>query len=150
LTCENDRVHGLTREFARVEQNEDLRVTGFKLQGYHELKENVGHDPRFPIRLSVSYEQNDIGTSDNVPNMGSVSRSSSSANELGQGVFYQESKPLADNLEAVARAEVYFRRPQQRQDRRDEFANVWNPYWSARLVEPTEERRIARVAKGVL
>jgi len=142
---------------ARTQQNESIPAASFKLQSYYELKEDVGHDPRFPIVLSVKYENNDINTSDNVSGLGSPGRQTDPTDELSPGLFHQKADTLGDNIEAIAKAEVYFRRPIGRlnrhqygaYDNRDEFANIWNPYWSARLVEATDERRTARAAKGL-
>jgi len=142
---------------ARTDENKSIPASGFKLQSYYELEEGVGLDPRFPIALSVVYKNDDIKTSENVPNLGSSGRQVDPADELSPGLFYQETNTPGDNIEAIAKAEVYFRRPVGRlnrhqygaYDNKDEFANIWNPYWSARLVEANAERTVARAAKGL-
>lgn len=154
--CDGARQRRPTMRLARLDENESIPAN-YRLQSYYELAEDVGYDPRFPIAVSVQYENNDIATSTNVTKLGSNSAQVDSTDELSPGLFYQETNTLNDNIEAVSKAEVYFRRPVDRlnrhqfgaYDNKDEFANIWNPYWSARLVEATEERAAARALKGL-
>lgn len=37
-------------------------------------------------------------------------------------------------LRTHSRAETFFERPRYRQDKRQEMANLWHPYWQARLI----------------
>ena len=52
-------------------------------------------------------------------------------------------------LHALSAARVYFRRPVGRADRRQELANLFNPYWQARLAPVTHgQRLLAAAARG--
>jgi hypothetical protein len=44
-------------------------------------------------------------------------------------------------LSSVAAAEVYFERPTARADGRVEYPSLFNPYWQARLIEPSAAQR---------
>lgn len=58
---------------------------------------------------------------------------------------------LAGNaLHAISTAEVYFQRPEERRDGRDEQPNLFNPYWQTRLV-PTgaTERQLTAPFRGL-
>jgi hypothetical protein len=46
-----------------------------------------------------------------------------------------------NELSSVAAAEVYFQRPIPRTDGRIEYPSLFNPYWQARLTEPTVAQR---------
>ena len=48
-----------------------------------------------------------------------------------------------NKLSSVAAAEVYFKRPTARADGRIEYPSLFNPYWQARLTEPTLLQRAA-------
>src|SRR5690606_9458771 len=53
-------------------------------------------------------------------------------------------------LHAIASAEVYFQRPVDREDRREEYPSLFNPYWQARLVPVSAaERQIAATFRGL-
>jgi hypothetical protein len=46
-----------------------------------------------------------------------------------------------NELSSVSAAEVYFERPAPRADGRVEYPSLFNPYWQARLAEPTIAQR---------
>ncbi|MBS0388800.1 MAG: hypothetical protein JSR15_09995 [Proteobacteria bacterium] len=50
------------------------------------------------------------------------------------------------NVYALSAAQVVFRRPVGRADRRPELASLFNPYWQARLVPVTRSQRLAAAA----
>jgi hypothetical protein len=53
-------------------------------------------------------------------------------------------------LHAIASAEVYFQRPADRADRREEFPSLFNPYWQARLVPVSlAERQLTAGFRGL-
>lgn len=55
-----------------------------------------------------------------------------------------------DALHALASAEVYFQRPVDRTDGREELPNLFNPYWQARLVPTsTLERELTAAHRGL-
>lgn len=157
LNCDGGRVHRTARNLARTVENEAIAATGFSLQPYHELSDDLETDPRFPVSVGVVYDTDDIRTSDRVSGIGSNTPQAQGDDVLASGLFHVEPESLGNTLEAVARAEVFFRRNGKRRrgqfgsgDNLDEFSNVWNPYWSARLVDSDSERDTARAAKGFL
>lgn len=120
---------------------------------------------RYPlVRLGVEVRKRlsqPIRTSSNINNLGSRDAyvAGSTRNGLGQGMFRVDDR-FAQNsgVSAVARADVYFSRPigvgtvfgsNRRSDRREEYANLFNPYWDVKLAEPTTERRAAWFARGL-
>ena len=55
----------------------------------------------------------------------------------------------SDSVYALSAAQVRFSRPVARADRRQELANLFNPYWEARLAPVTSvQRALAAVARG--
>lgn len=67
---------------------------------------------------------------------------------MPQGMTTLEGRPqtvapsLAGNaLHAISTAEVYFQRPEERRDGRDELPNLFNPYWQTRLVPTSAAER---------
>jgi hypothetical protein len=53
-------------------------------------------------------------------------------------------------LHAVSSAEVYFQRPADRSDGRQEFPSLFNPYWQARLVPVSAaDRQLASASRGM-
>jgi hypothetical protein len=72
---------------------------------------------------------------------------------LGQvdGSMLDLSAPLAgEGLQALATAQVYFRRPVDRNDGRREWPSLFNPYWQAQLVAtPVTTRTLAAVGLGI-
>jgi hypothetical protein len=64
-------------------------------------------------------------------------------------------EPMAPNLSdaalhAVASAEVYFQRPVERADGRQEYPSLFNPYWQVRLVPVSAaDRQIAAASRGL-
>jgi len=66
--------------------------------------------------------------------------------------FYLDDSAIADEeLGAIAKAEVYFKRPKDltyfsRADGKEEYGSAFNPYWQARLVETTNADRMVSIA----
>ena len=55
-----------------------------------------------------------------------------------------------DALYALSSAEVFFRRPVERADHRQEYPSLFNPYWQARLVPVSATARaVAAPLKGL-
>lgn len=53
-------------------------------------------------------------------------------------------------LHAVASAEVYFQRPADRADGREEYPSLFNPYWQVRLVPVSAaDRQLAAASHGL-
>lgn len=49
-------------------------------------------------------------------------------------------------LSSLAAAEVFFKRPVPRSDGRTEYPSLFNPYWQARLAEPSASQRLLAAA----
>jgi hypothetical protein len=60
---------------------------------------------------------------------------------IGVGRLRMEESTLNDHLSSVAAAEVYFKRPVDRADGRVEYPSLFNPYWQARLADPSVAQR---------
>ena len=68
----------------------------------------------------------------------------------------EEGGAASNQLGALARAQVYFKRPtnlwpktgsrNSRYNNRVEHGNLYNPYWQVRLVEPTDSQRVVALA----
>jgi hypothetical protein len=56
----------------------------------------------------------------------------------------------AGTLHAIGSAEIYFQRPTERADGREEYPSLFNPYWQARLtVTSSAERQVTAAARGL-
>lgn len=124
-----------------------------EIHPFYELKNRDEKDPRFPIVISIFYAEDDVGTTSTIDHVGSE-QSQKDEKEISLGMFRQAEKIPMNQLSAISKAEVFFRRPEKRvsgkygaTDSDDEFANVWNPYWGARLVSPATERTADRVLR---
>lgn len=60
---------------------------------------------------------------------------------IGVGRLRMEESALNNRLSSVAAAEVYFKRPADRSDGRVEYPSLFNPYWQARLADPSVAQR---------
>lgn len=54
-----------------------------------------------------------------------------------------------NEMSALSKAEVYFKRPVDRSDGKEEYGNLFNPYWQARLVPVGRSERLAAWAPKV-
>jgi hypothetical protein len=63
--------------------------------------------------------------------------------DIGTGRLRMPENLSRSKLSSVAAAEVYFKRPTARADGRIEYPSLFNPYWQARLTEPTLAQRAA-------
>jgi len=75
-----------------------------------------------------------------LPVMMDVKNDASTAAEPTMGFHLRLQRPggqaqMVQSFTAHAAAQTYFRRPQPRADGRHEHANLFNPYWQARLME---------------
>ena len=67
-------------------------------------------------------------------------------NGIGPGVFRLNDNFAGGDMSAISKAEVFFRRP----DGRNEYANLFNPYWDVHLTSSRVERIASWALKGVL
>jgi hypothetical protein len=65
---------------------------------------------------------------------------------VGVGRLRMPERLERNRITSVGAAEVYFKRPVPRADGRVELPSLFNPYWQARLVEPTLAQRAAGAA----
>jgi hypothetical protein len=71
---------------------------------------------------------------------GSVVRTANTLN-IGVGRLRMAENFGSNRIASLAAADVYFRRPARR-DGRIELPSLFNPYWHARLAEPTTQQRL--------
>ncbi|MGB0865505.1 MAG: pilus assembly protein TadG-related protein [Granulosicoccaceae bacterium] len=140
-------------QYDSVGANSGNKQTLGEIQPFYELTDRSNKDPRFPIVISIYYSDEDVGTSSTIDKLGSE-HPQTDGKEISLGMFHQKEEMPMNQLSAIAKAEVFFRRPEQRvsgkygaTDNDDEFANVWNPYWGARLVNPAAERTADRTLR---
>ncbi len=62
---------------------------------------------------------------------------------IGVGRLRMTEKMDRDRISTVSAAQVYFKRPAARADGSTEYPSLFNPYWQARLAEPTLAQRAA-------
>lgn len=115
-----------------------------------------GRDPRLGLWLEVRKPGATIRTSSKVDGLGSPNNPAQTRNGLGTGMFRVNDQYAGNEVTAVSAGEVFFRRPVPRvagrygaQDSRDEYGNLFNPYWDVHLSDATRARAIAWAAKGV-
>jgi len=71
---------------------------------------------------------------------GTLLRTANTLN-IGTGRLRMTENLDKSELSSVAAAEVYWQRPTPRTDGRIEYPSLFNPYWQARLVDPTAAQR---------
>jgi Flp pilus assembly protein TadG len=73
----------------------------------------------------------------------------------GLATFEAGTEPVAPQLSAgalhaIGSAELYFQRPAERADGREEYPSLFNPYWQARLtVTSAAERQLTAASRGL-
>lgn len=78
-----------------------------------------------------------------VTHLGAANLRTANTLNIGVGRLRMPESLDRNELSSVAAAEVYFERPVPRADGRVEYPSLFNPYWQARLVEPTVAQRAA-------
>ena len=117
------------------------------LPAYRDVRLGSGANrsrPLAPLRFDVEVHQSGrtIGTSDVILN-GAATVVPNEDPKRVQPSYH------AGQVYALSAAQVYFRRPVGRADRRPELASLFNPYWQARLAPVTRtERVMAAAARG--
>jgi hypothetical protein len=81
-----------------------------------------------------------------VVSMDGASLRTSNTLNIGVGRLRMPEKFEKNGLRSIAAAEVFFKRPEARGDGRIEYPSLFNPYWQARLAEPTLAQRAAAAA----
>jgi hypothetical protein len=118
--------------------------TGYAgLPAYRDVRINRGGSTA-PLRFDVELHQSGgtIATSDVIMN-GAATVVPNEEPKRVQPAYH------GGQVYALSAAQVFFRRPVGRADRRPELASLFNPYWQARLAPVTRtERLIAAAARG--
>ncbi len=123
---------------------------------YYDVKDasRTNTDPRLSLVVEVALPGKKIKTSTKA-GFGSPGAPVPSRNGIAEGLFALPDKfaqvPAIGEpeLSAVAKAEVFFKRPVARADGRDEYGNLFNPYWDVRLVDAGAERKAIWTLKGL-
>lgn len=110
--------------------------------------DSANKDPRLALAVEARKGGQFLRTSTKA-GIGSPTAPAASRNGLDSGVFHVADKFAGNDISAVSKAEVYFRRPAPRPDKREEYGNLFNPYWDVRLVSARNERLAAWGAKGL-
>jgi hypothetical protein len=78
-----------------------------------------------------------------VTHLGAANLRTANTLDIGSGRLRMTEDLNKGELSSVAAAEVYFERPSARADGKTEYPSLFNPYWQARLTEPTVAQRAA-------
>jgi hypothetical protein len=76
-----------------------------------------------------------------VTHLGGANLRTANTLNIGVGRLRMTENLDKNELSSVAAAEVYFQRPVPRADGKVEYPSLFNPYWQARLTEPTLAQR---------
>lgn len=118
------------------------------VRAYREIRNLRVTDPKLPLAIEIRKRATNIRTSSNIPGMGSSSNAQTMSGGIGVGMFRINDNLAGNEIAAVSKAEVYFKRPERRADGQSEYGNLFNPYWDARLASAATERRFAWLLKG--
>jgi hypothetical protein len=88
-----------------------------------------------------SQVKNPVATLGVVTHLGGANLRTANTLDMGVGRLRMTENLSKSELSSVAAAEVYFQRPTARSDGRTEYPSLFNPYWQARLAEPTVAQR---------
>ncbi|WP_416395000.1 hypothetical protein [Allohahella sp. A8] len=150
-----------------IEESEELIATYQGVRTYRDVAEldtteQEGRDPRLIVAIEIVLPSDEVRNTSNTDIGSDQAPESKSRNGLGLKVFgmddgYSESEIGGDRgVAAVAAAEIFFRRPVERQagkfgaqDSKEEFANLFNPYWDVRLKDSSEHRELAWATRGL-
>lgn len=120
------------------------------IRPYRDLA-NLKADASNTLRLGieVTLPKDEARTTSGIDGIGSKSDAPVSRSGLGKGLYYYEDRTIGNVYSAVSAGEVYFERPDKRNDKRIEYASVFNPYWDVRLVNPERERYAVWAARQI-
>jgi hypothetical protein len=106
------------------------------LPSYYELSPKAlgNADPRLGFTLRLTRPRNQLRTT------------AGAARPKSAGRLATFDNPAGDVMAAVAASEVFFRRPEPRQDGKEELASLFNPYWQVHLTMPSTSSRLAAAA----
>jgi hypothetical protein len=127
------------------------QIAGYNgVRAYYDLTDLSANnkDPRLQLRVEVQVGEGDVRTSTKVEGLGSASAPTSATvnNGIGEGVFWTADKTASNTMASLSSGEVYFERPSALRVSgtvKKEYGNLFNPYWQVRLIETTNEYRLA-------
>lgn len=96
-------------------------------------------DPRFRFAIRLRRENDQTRTSQGRSGIESTPR-------LNAYV----AQPARGDYASVSASEVYFLRPKERDDGKQELASLFNPYWQARLIDAAVQVRAAQALQGAI
>ncbi len=131
----------------------DERKVGRKYGGLPTYFDTAGEDEDPPLRgaggsnLLVGVVLDETDFDETNPARGGSSQKAVEPT----GRFEITEKMASNQLHAIAKSEVYFKRPTDltyfhRLDGQEEYGSTFNPYWNARLVETSHAERVAALA----
>jgi hypothetical protein len=126
-------------------------IAGYNgVRAYYDLTDLSANnkDPRLQLRVEVQVSEGDVKTSTKIEGLGSSSAPTSATvkNGIGEGAFWTADKTASNTMASLSSGEVYFERPSELRvsgREKKEFGNLFNPYWQVRLIETTNEYRLA-------
>lgn len=117
---------------------------------YYEIAnlDDNNRDPRLALAVEAAKPGPNVRTTTKL-GIGSPADAVAARNGIGAGMFRVADRFAGDRMRAISKAEVYFRRPVARADGREEYGNLYNPYWDVRLVSARTERLMSWGAEGL-
>ncbi len=124
------------------------------VQAYYDMADlsEENRDPRMNLRVEVQIDENNVRTSTKV-GIGSQVSPDRAASEkgIGRGIFWAGDETASESMAAISTGELYFERPTYRNEYRlringsvkQEYGNLFNPYWHVRLVDTPNEIKMA-------
>lgn len=129
------------------------------LSGYNGVKSyrsladlsSDNRDPRLQLHIEVDVANADVRTAEKITGLGSPSPANGGVQYgMDPGKFYTEDVYAGNDIASISAGEVFFKRPVLSDGGRlfvdgepkEEFANLFNPYWDVRLIEVTENQRL--------
>ena len=103
--------------------------------------------PTLGLAIEVKRDNGAARTSSQIDGIGSPNAPGATRNGMGAGIFAAPDRYASNEMSAIGKAEVYFRRPVARTDGQDEYGNLFNPYWDVHLVSAGSERLASWVVK---
>jgi hypothetical protein len=127
-TRENEEAFGNSRDSAYTVDNY-AGIQSFQDLAYDNLTDDDPNvrNPRHRVGVVVSLPAANLRTANKL--------------NVGVGRLRMAENVARDRIASVGAAEVYFKRPTPRADGRVELPSLFNPYWQARLVEPSLEQK---------
>jgi len=145
LFCQNQAWSRNKRAESYADDQID-KVDGYGgVRSYREIADlsEDNKDPRHKLAIEVK-KDGGARTSSKIAGLGSPGGDATgSRNGIAHGMFAMEDNYASNEMSAIGKAEVYFRRPVPLESGQDEFGNLFNPYWDVHLTDPRNERMMS-------